>query len=113
MDLISDHMSEKVMYRYIEKVRLVNINAEDQHHLKKYARKLQYFEQRGKLVNYPMCDQPNSRRFRQMVAINIKAVCTSKDPGNKKANSGEQCYAKYNRSTFREHLEDREDCIYH
>ena len=48
-----------------------------------------------------------------MDGCNIPTVCLSKRPGSRRAEDEEQCYAKYDKTVFREHLADRVNCIYH
>ena len=52
MDHHIDKISEKFINKYIGDGRLVDINGDYRHHLQKYARKHQYFEQKGDIVNY-------------------------------------------------------------
>ena len=85
-----DKMSEKVIIKYIEHGHLVGINADERHHLQKYARKHQYFEQKGDVVNCPICNQLDSRGSRWIAANNIKVVSMSKRPGSRGASNEEQ-----------------------
>ena len=62
---------------------------------------------------YLMINQPESRGSRWIAANNIKVVSMSKHPGSRTSSNEEQCYAKYDRNSFHEHLEDRMNCIYH
>ena len=94
MDHHIDKMSEKVINECINDGRLVGINAGDQQHPQKYARKNNYFEQKEDIVNCPICNQPNSRGACWMAADNIKVVSMPKHPGSRAASNKEQCYAK-------------------
>ena len=77
-----------------------------------YSRTILHFHQQGKMVNCLMCDHPDSKGFRWMAGCDIPTVCLSKRPGSRRAEDEEQCYAKYDKTVFHEHLADRATCIY-
>ena len=83
MDHLIDQVSEKVINDYINKGCLVDIDADDRHHLQKYPRKHQYFERKRRMMNCPICDQPDSRGFYWIGANISQVVCMSKHPGSK------------------------------
>ena len=113
MDRLIDEMSVEVIDDYVKRGIIEGINEDDRSHPQKYARKLQYSHQWGKMFNCPMYDHPDSKSFCWRVGYNIPTVCLSKRPGSKRAEDEEWCYAKYDKTFFHEHLADRENCIYH
>ena len=54
-------------------------------------------------------------RYHWIRGNSTNVVCQSKRPGSSMADDMDMgvCYAKYNRNIFREHLEEKEECIYH
>ena len=113
MDRFIDGMSEQVIDDYVKSELTEDINEDNRSHLKKYAGKLQHFHQQRKMFDYPMCDHPDSKGFRWTVGCDIPTGCLPKRPGSRRAEDEEQCYAKYNKTVFHEHLADRANCIHH
>ena len=60
-----------------------------------------------------MCKQSYSKGFRWRAGCKIPTVCLTKHPGRRRAEDEEQCYAKYDKTGFHEHLAVRANCIYH
>jgi len=113
MDYRIDNVAEQVIDKYLVAGLLADIDDNDRYHLKQYARKLQYFEQKGNMVSCPICDQPHSRGFCWREANYIQVVPLDKRSGSAKADKEEKCHARYNRNIFSKHLEDKKECIYH
>ena len=43
----------------------------------------------------------------------VPTIFLTKRPGNRRTGDKEQCYAKYDKTEFLEHLASRVNCIYH
>ena len=110
-----DRMTIKIIEECKTQGNLVDIDNNDVDYFKQYARKHQFLANKGKMVICPACEDANSSGCHWRIASNVQAVCISKRPGSAKAkaNKVEKCQPRDNMETFRVHLENKKECIYH
>ena len=60
MDHRIDQISDKIIKEYKNKGHLVDIDNDDLNHFKQYARKHQFFANKGRMVNCPACEDADS-----------------------------------------------------
>ena len=104
IERLIDELSEQVIDDYVDRKLIKNIDEDDRSHLKKYARKLQHFFAGEKRFNCSMCEHPYSKGSRWRAGCKIPTVCLTKHAGSRRAEDEAQCYTKYDKTEFLEHL---------
>ena len=109
-----DEMSEQVIDDYADRELIKDIDVDDIRHLKKLQGNFSTFTyQGGKKINCPMCEHRFSKGSRWRAGCKISIFCLNKRSGSRRAENEEQCYTRYNKADFLDHLANRENCIYH
>ena len=105
MKRLIEEISEQMINDYVKRKLIKNIDKDDRRHLKNLQENFSTSIKEGRGLIAPLASIfTYSEGSRWRAGCKIPTICLTKRQGSRRAKDEEQCYTKYDKTQFLEHL---------